>query len=110
MEEVKFEKIEGSKYILVNGKDQIDSKVADIIQSISGKEANLFNSTVTDVLYETILSRLVAGLFITHHRESVGISHHIVITAGINNKTYNITIGALQKEDSLGYINGIVEI
>lgn len=110
MNNVKFEKLEEYKYALVNGGDQIDTMVLNIIDEISIVPNKLFNDTITEILYETILNRLISGLFLKDNLDSANTMHHVLITVGINNKTYNVTLGAFNKEEDLGYVTGITEI
>ena len=108
--EVVFEKIEDYRYGLVKGSGYIEDIVLETINNISVVDSRDFNITVTEVLYECVLSRLVSGLFLKAHLEEISSMHHVLITVGINNTTYNVTLGSFGKEDALGYVNGITEV
>jgi len=108
--EVVFKKIEDYKYTLVKGSGYIEDVVLETIDKISIVNSKDFNLTITEVLYEHIVSRLVSGLFLKEHLKEISDMHHVLITVGINNTTYNVTLGSFGKEDALGYVNGITEV
>jgi len=107
---VEFEKVNDYKYIVTDGKNEIDRYIRETIENISCGQTNIYNDTITNKLYETMLSRYVSALFLKKHKELMDTIHHTIITITINNMNFNITLGNFGKEEDLGFLNGITKL
>lgn len=104
-----FNKVNNNLYV-VDSKavGVVDSAVTSILNSISPISKSVFNVSINDNLYETILSRYLASDFITTMPEIVKKEQHIVISISVNNKSYKITLGNLSTGKEPEYIHGIM--
>lgn len=104
-----FKKVNNNLYIVDSyAIGVVDTAVTTIINSISPMPKSLFNISINDNLYETILSRYLASNFITDMGEVVKKEQHVVISININNKSYKVTIGNLSTGKEPEYIHGIM--
>jgi len=104
-----FKKVNNNLYIVDSqAVGIVDSAVTNIINSISPVSKSVFNVSINDNLYETILSRYLASDFIHTMAETLKKEQHIVISIDINNKSYKITIGNLSNGKEPEYVHGIM--
>ena len=107
---LEFNKYSNNRYNVTAGVGALDTAIKETINDISVIKIKSFNSSMNNSLYETILSRYVAGLFIQKYPEVSSKEHHIIVTIDINGKTYNITLGNFSIEQEFGYIHGVTEV
>jgi len=107
---IDFDKIDTYNYVACGNIDSLDTEIKNIIEDISVVGTNKFNGSINISLYETILSRKLSGLFLKYYEDRIKNISHVLIRIGINNNTYNITLGSLNLEESSGYLNGITKI
>ena len=110
MENVEFKKINANRYNVTKGVDYIDTVIKSILEKLSVVSVNIYNKSINNNIYETLLSRYVSGLFIKKHGDISKNIHHIIITIGINERVYNLTLGSFNMENSLNYVNGSTEV
>jgi hypothetical protein len=104
-----FKKVNNNLYV-VDGSDVniIDTAVNGMVNSTTPVSKGVFNISINDNLYETILSRYIAGEFITKHGDIIKKEQHVVVSIGVNNKNYKITIGNLSNTKEPEFIHGIM--
>jgi len=104
-----YKKVNNNLYVVdAVGIGVVDTAVTTAINSLGVVSKSAFNVSINDNLYETILSRWIASDFITTMSDALKKEQHIVISIGINNKSYKITIGNLSLGKEPEYIHGIM--
>ena len=103
-----FKKVKNNQYIFNGDKDVINNKINEIIEDISIVGKSKYNDTINDIIYESLLSRYISGLFIEQHSEELDGTHHVLVNISIDNENYSITIGKFDLGNDIKYLNGIV--
>ena len=95
---MEYKKINDAKYLLVSNDILVDI-ATNIMSDISGGNLDLFESSLNDMLFDSILSRLVTSDFFANGYKIPNDMNFINIETSVNERKITFSVGEVHSDN-----------
>lgn len=104
---MEYKKLRTTKYLLTEN-DELVERANKILSDISNNDTSMYDESLNDILFDSILSRLVATDFFVKGNKIPNDLNFITIETSVNNRSLKFSIGVVHSDNVSKKLNGVI--